>query len=165
MVCDGLQGWSQGEILNWVQTRIKQSWTVSFLTPLSSFVPSQLSTWFCECAGAICAPTAASQESGVVCCSSRMGGKCLLSSQPACWAPNTHTAFPNKQQSPLLPGILMNWPLFSNPLICLLQPPTSLCRSPPSPLPSWLLPGRGREELFIVCLLKMKGFYILMSTK
>lgn len=40
---------------------------------------------------------------------------------------------------------------------------------PPSasllPLPSWLLPGKGREELFIVCLLKMKGFYILMSAK
>lgn len=45
-VCNGLQRWIQGEILNWVQTHIKQSWTVGFLTPLSSFVSSQLSTWF-----------------------------------------------------------------------------------------------------------------------
>lgn len=61
-----------------------------------------------------------------------------------------------------------------NELAAVLQPtylppaaPPSLCQSLPSPLPSWLLQaaGRGREELFIVCLLKMKGFYILMSTK
>lgn len=41
----------------------------------------------------------------------------------------------------------------------------------PVPSPPRSHPGcseaaeRGREELFIVCLLKMKGFYILMSTK
>lgn len=48
------------------------------------------------------------------------------------------------------------------------SPPANLCRSLPLLLPPWLLPGSGereREELFIVCLLKMKGFYILMSTK
>lgn len=51
-------------------------------------------------------------------------------------------------------------------------PPTAPLSLPlPAPSPPHFHPGcseaaeRGREELFIVCLLKMKGFYILMSTK
>lgn len=169
-VCNGLQSWSQGEILNWVQTSINQSWTVSFHNSIFIFcLLSVVHIVFMRVQGQFVPPLPwqwwLPPGSRAMCCLSRVGGKCLLSSQPACWAPNTHMAFPNKQQLPLIPWILMNWPLFSNPLVCLLQPPASLCRSPPSPLPSWLLPGRGREELFIVCLLKMKGFYILMSTK
>lgn len=169
MVCNGLQGWSQREVLNWVQISINQSWTVSFPNSIFIFCPLPvvhvvfmgIQRQFLSVLALVV--VAVSQEWGGV--PPRMGGKFLLSSQPACWAPNTHMALLNKQQSLLLPGILVNCLLFSNSLICLLQPPPPSAGSPPSPLPSWLLPGRGREELFIVCLLKMRGFYILMSTK
>lgn len=62
-----------------------------------------------------------------------------------------------------------------NELAAVLQPTYLPPAASPLPLPVSSPPcshpggsqaaGRGREELFIVCLLKMKGFYILMSTK
>lgn len=62
-----------------------------------------------------------------------------------------------------------------NELATILQPtylPPAAAPTPqPVSFPPRSHPGcsqaaeRGREELFIVCLLKMKGFYILMSTK
>lgn len=79
-----------------------------------------------------------------------------------------------------LPGILMSPQLFttsshSHPLPLFL-PLASLPAPTPRPalplqlplLPAFILAAqrqRGREELFIVLLFKMKGFYILMSTK
>lgn len=39
MDCNGLQGRSQGEILNWIQTSINQSWTVSFHDSIFIFCP------------------------------------------------------------------------------------------------------------------------------
>lgn len=61
-----------------------------------------------------------------------------------CSAPNTDVASHNKR--PPLPENLMNWLLFSQPFICLLQPPLPLpCRSLPLPAPILAAQRQPRE--------------------
>lgn len=86
----------------------------------------------------------------------RVGTSCLLSSKPTCPAPNTNIACHNEQQQPPppLPGILMNWTLFSNPLICLLPlpPPTSAGLFPSCSHPGCSqAAGRESERNYLLC--------------